>query len=92
MPTWSFPASLIRPSAATAVPLYRCTSTVIGPSSGPHADAMATGFLSTLSMTPTQLPYKHMFTNFSSSIRENPHSVDEYVAAVTLASGFLREH
>ncbi|KAL9960288.1 hypothetical protein ACROYT_G033732 [Oculina patagonica] len=95
VPTWSFPASFIRPSAATALAL-KCktkdrTSTVIGPSSGPHADVVATGFLSTPSMIPTQL-HKPMFTNFSSSIRENRHSLDEYVAAVTLASGFLREH
>ncbi|XP_078343184.1 paired box protein Pax-6-like [Oculina patagonica] len=96
VPTWTFPASFIRPSTATALAL-KCkakdrASPVIGSSSGPQADVMATGFLSSPSMIPTQLPYKPMFTNFPSSIRESRHSLDEYVAAVTLASGFLREH
>ncbi|KAL9977325.1 hypothetical protein ACROYT_G014715 [Oculina patagonica] len=95
VPTWSFPASFIRPSAATALALKCKTkdrkSTVIGPSRGPHADVMATGFSSTPSLILTQL-HKPMFTNFSSPIKENHHSLDEYVAALTLASGFLREH
>ena len=96
MPTWSFPAPFIRPSVATALAL-KCkasdrTSPVIGPSSDPRADVMATGFTSTPPIVPSQFSFKPAASNFSPSTREICRSLDEFVAAVTLASGFLREH
>lgn len=96
MSTWSFPAPFIKPSVATALVLRckasDCTSPVIGPSSDARADAMATGFVGTPPIVPSQFSFKPATTNSSPSAREICHSSDEFVAAVTLASGFLREH
>lgn len=50
---------------------------MIGQSYAPYDFAMATSLVS---------------TNFSPSGSRKHHSLDEYVAAVTLASGFLRDH
>ena len=93
--TWSFPASF-RPSAATALAL-KCkandrVSPVIGQSGTPRGAVMATGFPSTPSIIQSNsLSIKSWITNFSPSVRRSRHSLDEYVAAVTLASGFLRD-
>ena len=89
--SWSFP-SPFSPSAATSLALRCKTSdhkscSVIGHSGPPYASVMATGFSSPLSMLCSRLP---RVTSLPSSCRSNHHSLEEYVAAVTLATGFTR--
>ena len=88
---WSFPAHF-SPSVATALALKckasdnsSCSGT--GQSTKPYGSVMKTGFASMPSLCCSQLPW---MTKFPPPNRTSRHSLDEYVAAVTLANGFLR--
>ena len=90
--SWSFPAPF-SPSVVTALAL-KCKASdnsscsVIGQSTKPYGSVMETGFLSTPSLCCSQLPW---MTKVPPPNRTSYHSLDEYVAAVTLANGFLRD-
>ena len=81
--SWSFPAPF-SPSVATALAL-KCKAS---DNSSCSVTGQSTKPCGSPSLCCSQLPW---MTKFPPPNRTNHHSLDEYVAAVTLASGFLRD-